>query len=139
MGARTTCKHGITPKYICRKCTNETARISAKKHYDPEKARLKYLTQQAQQRVSNMNSHAKKIGVEGTITVRYYHEAMRKGCAYCGSTTFPLELDHRIPMSKGGTNWPENVQAVCQFCNRSKHSFSEEAFLQWLNYVRKAA
>jgi 5-methylcytosine-specific restriction endonuclease McrA len=40
-------------------------------------------------------------------------------CAYC--RTRPHEhLDHVIPLSKGGTNWPANIRPACEWCNSSK-------------------
>ena len=29
-------------------------------------------------------------------------------------------LDHKVPISRGGTNWPENLQYLCAHCNCSK-------------------
>jgi 5-methylcytosine-specific restriction endonuclease McrA len=40
-------------------------------------------------------------------------------CVYCGSAD-RLELDHVVPMSRGGTNRPENVVIACCPCNRRK-------------------
>jgi 5-methylcytosine-specific restriction endonuclease McrA len=31
-----------------------------------------------------------------------------------------FQLDHIIPLSRGGTNWPDNLQLLCEPCNRSK-------------------
>jgi 5-methylcytosine-specific restriction endonuclease McrA len=31
-----------------------------------------------------------------------------------------LSLDHIVPLSRGGTHWPENVQPICCSCNSSK-------------------
>lgn len=31
-----------------------------------------------------------------------------------------LEFDHRIPVDRGGTNNPENYQALCHYCNKCK-------------------
>lgn len=30
------------------------------------------------------------------------------------------EIDHVIPLSKGGTNWPSNLRPACRTCNRWK-------------------
>lgn len=43
-------------------------------------------------------------------------------CQYCGSTppSAVLELDHIHPVSKGGTNSPDNLLTACFECNRGK-------------------
>jgi len=40
-------------------------------------------------------------------------------CSICGSQKF-LEFDHIIPFSKGGKSVAENIQLLCQKCNRKK-------------------
>ena len=45
--------------------------------------------------------------------------AEEKRCAICGSTK-NLELDHIIPLSKGGTDEPDNLQWLCRTSNRRK-------------------
>jgi hypothetical protein len=42
-------------------------------------------------------------------------------CRMCGSTEI-LEYDHVIPVSKGGTSDPENIQLLCRSCNRTKRT-----------------
>lgn len=42
-----------------------------------------------------------------------------KICALCGSSKHP-EIDHIIPIAKGGTNEISNLQVLCRKCNRSK-------------------
>lgn len=42
-------------------------------------------------------------------------------CAYCGHPYGQaFEVDHVIPLAKGGTNWPYNIVIACPRCNRSK-------------------
>lgn len=43
-------------------------------------------------------------------------------CALCGITKkdSPLDVDHIIPRSRGGSNEKENLQVLCIKCNRSK-------------------
>lgn len=46
-------------------------------------------------------------------------------CRYCGNSTFNepnllLEIDHIIPVAKGGFTVEENLQTLCWKCNRSK-------------------
>ena len=46
-------------------------------------------------------------------------------CICCGASLkdephLLLEIDHIIPVSKGGKTVPENLQTLCWRCNRSK-------------------
>lgn len=42
-------------------------------------------------------------------------------CKYCRSSN-KLEIDHIIPVAKGGDNNIHNLQVLCQHCNRTKHA-----------------
>jgi 5-methylcytosine-specific restriction endonuclease McrA len=44
-------------------------------------------------------------------------------CQMCGVTAkdgATLEIDHIHPVSKGGTNEPDNLQVLCRDCNAGK-------------------
>ncbi len=41
-------------------------------------------------------------------------------CRYCGEMSGPLECDHVIPVSRGGSTTLANLAAACGQCNRSK-------------------
>jgi 5-methylcytosine-specific restriction endonuclease McrA len=49
-------------------------------------------------------------------------------CAICGEllTLDSVTLDHKIPLSEGGTNHPLNIQPLCSLCNSGKSDYYEE-------------
>jgi len=38
-------------------------------------------------------------------------------------------LEHKIPLSRGGTNKRENLDIACEYCNCSKNNKTVEEFL----------
>lgn len=48
-------------------------------------------------------------------------------CTYCGSGE-NLECDHVQPVSRGGSNDPENLTTACRPCNRSK---ADKTLQEW--------
>jgi len=51
-------------------------------------------------------------------------------CAYCGAANVPLELDHVIPRSCGGSDRESNRVPACHRCNQRKGNYSLQEFLQ---------
>jgi len=51
-------------------------------------------------------------------------------CALCGikASERPLDVDHIIPRSRGGTNKKSNLQSLCTKCNRSKGNKDDKDF-----------
>lgn len=41
-------------------------------------------------------------------------------CAYCSQTDGPFEVDHIIPLSRGGSSELHNLCVACASCNASK-------------------
>lgn len=55
-----------------------------------------------------------------TNKLRFYiYNRDHNRCRYCGSTR-NLEVDHIIPISKGGKSTPDNLQTLCHKCNVKK-------------------
>lgn len=49
-------------------------------------------------------------------------------CATCGAQR-KLEIDHIIPVSRGGTSTAENIQPLCRSCNASKRDNTQPVVL----------
>lgn len=58
-------------------------------------------------------------GADTAETQARIAELRSEPCAYCGSHE-NIEIDHIVPLSRGGKHEPENLAPACRFCNRSK-------------------
>jgi 5-methylcytosine-specific restriction endonuclease McrA len=50
----------------------------------------------------------------------YLLEKWGRRCAYCGAAGVPLEIEHIVPRSRGGTDRVSNLTLACHRCNRAK-------------------
>ncbi len=75
-------------------------------------------------RVHWRNKHARKRAAEGKYThkdIAGLMAAQRGKCAYCRDSLRPgYHVDHIHPLSRGGSNWPRNLQLLCKTCNLAK-------------------
>lgn len=70
-------------------------------------------------------------GVDGSFTridIVRITERQEGLCACCGSPD-GLTIDHIVPISKGGSNWPSNLQMLCRPCNSKKQARDNEEFM----------
>lgn len=71
---------------------------------------------------------------QGTLkgyTVReYLLEKWGRKCAYCQKEGMPLQIEHVIPRSKGGSNSIRNLCLACERCNIRKGTKSLDEFLK---------
>lgn len=73
----------------------------------------------------------KRIGGYKGAEIRY--SVMKRDgfkCVLCGSTASdaPLEIDHIIPIAKGGSNNLNNLRTVCEICNIGKQVNEHEYY-----------
>jgi len=59
----------------------------------------------------------------------YLLEKWQRRCAYCGKDNVPLQIEHILPTSKGGTNRVSNLTLACEPCNIAKGTREIKAFL----------
>ena len=60
------------------------------------------------------------LGSFGAEDVARIYKDQGGKCVYCRVRLGRFHIDHIYPLSKGGSNYPENLQLTCEPCNLSK-------------------
>ncbi len=94
----------------------ESIRSSARKH---RQSNLEYYALKAAER------RARKLATQVEfVDYQVVLEKAQGNCGICGEhLTAPIEIDHIIPLSRGGTHTYDNLQATHATCNRQKWIF----------------
>ena len=58
----------------------------------------------------------------------YLLEKWGRTCVYCGATDVPLEIEHIVPKSRGGSNRVSNLTLACHDCNQEKDHLTAEEY-----------
>lgn len=66
--------------------------------------------------------------LQGYEVKEYLLDVWGRNCVYCGQTDVPLEVEHIIPRSRGGTDRVDNLTISCTDCNQEKGSQTAEEF-----------
>ena len=107
-------------KSHCREC--EKARVRAWRAANPDTANAGY--RRRQRRLDGWTPTAQQ-------KVDLYFKADGK-CRYCNS---PLgtdaQVDHAIPVARGGSNDMENLDLICPRCNQEKGDKTPEEYIAW--------
>jgi 5-methylcytosine-specific restriction endonuclease McrA len=75
---------------------------------------------------------ARQIEADGRFSaadIRALESRQNGKCACCGEKR-KLAVDHIVPLAKGGSNWPNNLQLLCKPCNSSKSAKDPISFMQ---------
>jgi 5-methylcytosine-specific restriction endonuclease McrA len=118
-----------SPEFKKKKSIQAAIRYQANREEFKEKARRAQKLMSSERRfVHNHRHRAKKLGALGTVTeheirslVNYYEST----CAYCLHRK-ATQIDHIVPLAKGGANEIENLVPSCGTCNARKNSRSLE-------------
>ncbi len=58
--------------------------------------------------------------LQGYEVREYLLDKWDRKCTYCGAINVPLEVEHIVPKSRGGSNRVSNLTLACNDCNRDK-------------------
>jgi 5-methylcytosine-specific restriction endonuclease McrA len=117
---------GHTPtggfRSYCRRCKNiQTAEWQRANRWSDRKKWTKQNAARAG--AADSYSHADVDQIRALLADR---------CAYCGK---PLngggEIDHMIPLDRGGSHSPSNVTLACMPCNRAKGNRTPQEYLDY--------
>jgi 5-methylcytosine-specific restriction endonuclease McrA len=85
------------------------------------------------------NKRAKRslaVGCHSIADVERIVRLQRGRCAYCKCKIGPdRHIDHIKALSRGGSNWPSNLQALCPSCNIRKNAKDPIVFAQQLGLL----
>ena len=66
--------------------------------------------------------------LQGYEVREYLLEKWGRKCAYCQKTDTPLEIEHIVPKSRGGSNRVSNLILACRECNVNKGNKTADEF-----------
>jgi len=66
--------------------------------------------------------------LQGYEIREYLLDKWGRKCAYCGETNVPLEVEHIIPKSRGGSDRVSNLTIACHRCNHEKGDMTAAEF-----------
>ena len=86
----------------------------------------------AARRASYNTRKSNAEGTHSTLELKLLRQKQNDLCAYCGDELNGAgELDHRISLLNGGSNYVSNLAWVCRTCNRDKGGKNVSEFLAW--------
>lgn len=77
-------------------------------------------------------------GWHGPDDIQGLYDGQAGRCFYCGAELGArYAVDHKTPLSRGGTDWPENLCLACADCASRKGEQTEEEFRAYLARFRR--
>ena len=84
-------------------------------------------------RARNARRRERKRGAAiSDFTARQWREVLEEHghrCYYCGTTDAKLQMEHRVPLARGGNHTKDNIVPACGPCNSKKGKLTDEEFL----------
>jgi len=89
----------------------------------------------------NFRTRSEKRNIKSGIIQQVYEDNIKKyGTLTCYLCLKAIEfrkdhLEHKTPLSRGGTNAIENLDIACQHCNNTKHTKTEAEFRELIRSI----
>jgi len=72
------------------------------------------------------------IGVFTDEDIKNLYLMQDSRCYYCKcDISSGYHVEHKQPIARGGSNWPENIALSCPSCNLEKGSKTEEEYIEY--------
>lgn len=106
---------------------------------NPEKCRERRRRHKASNPIGNRASVHRRKAIKRNAPGSYTQhdvlrilERQRYRCVYCKRSlkVYGYHVDHKVALSRGGSNWPANLQCLCPECNNRKHVRDDIEFAQ---------
>lgn len=101
-----------------RRLARERKRYHANPDHERERSR-RYYEANYDKWLDYAHARREQMGTASPEVQAFIREIRTLPCVYCGSEE-NIEVDHVVPLSRGGEHSPENLAPACLPCNRSK-------------------
>lgn len=124
-------------KYYAKNKNNIIKKLTEWKANNPEKVKHHKLNDYSRHKRAYVLRALKRLRLlQGLETdwseqnIENLFEKQQGLCYYCGcDISNGYDIEHKIPISRGGSNLIENICLSCENCNSRKHTKTEEEFL----------
>lgn len=92
------------------------------KHADELRAKWREYARSPEGKANLHRHRAKRKAVPGKFTAAEWRAKLAEFggcCAFCG-TNVNIQIDHIVPLARGGSNAIDNIQPLCKLCNSRK-------------------
>ena len=104
-----------------------------------KEARRKYEEKHPEKiRAGKHTRRTKILGLDSKIDagyVKFLKIAQGMKCNYCDQAMDKYQIDHIVPIARGGDNKNENLQLLCAPCNRQKGAKTDNEYREYLNVI----
>jgi 5-methylcytosine-specific restriction endonuclease McrA len=123
----------LTSNGSCVECHRINAARRSEEDQEIKDSIVLYRRDQAELYKSHVRNRRHKlktsIGSHDATDIERLWDKQKGRCTYCSVMLADgYHVDHRMPISLGGSNGPENLQLTCQPCNLKKHNKHPDEF-----------